>query len=76
MSLNLAKRPRRNAAGEVGEVRLAEEDPRAEPRRRHQRWGFRSDKRLPWRVALAWWVVLSVVGWILIFVALHLAGII
>jgi len=55
---------------------LAEEDPRAEPRRRHQRWGFRSDKRLPWRVALAWWVVLSVVGWILIFVALHLAGII
>ena len=75
VTLNLAKRLRRDGVAKAEDVRLAEDGPRAEPGRRNQRWGLRSEKRLPWRVALAWWVVLSVVGWILIFAALHLAGV-
>jgi hypothetical protein len=74
VSLNLAKRLLRNAVGGVEEVRLATKDPRAEPGRRNPRWGVRSEQRLPWRVTLAWWAGLSILGWMLIAVVLHVAG--
>ena len=32
--------------------------------------------KLSWRASLAWWAALAVIGWVLIFVALRLAGVI